>query len=404
MNVLQVNNYHYCRGGSDRYFLELTKTLRDSGLDVRTFTSASTKNIDERFCATRPISCVDTEKARGIGNVMRFLYSREARNSMYDVVRKFKPDIAHLHIYYGQLTGSILRPLVDAGVPIIQSLHEYKLVCPTHGLFANGDYCEECKGGRYWNAAIQRCNRGSVTRSLLSSIEAYLSDYLGANSSVDKYIAVSNYQKKNLIRLGVEERRLSVLYHFATPSLRHPERSGKYFLFVGRMLESKGIKVLLDAYAQLSSHSVPLILVGSGNDMQNMKDYAYSIGLTNNVEWVGYKSGKELDDLYSGCLALINPSMLNETFGLTCLEAMAQGRPVIASRVGAIPEVVEENVSGLLVEPGSVSELVEAMEFLLLNRNTASEMGASAWGICNEKFSKKTHKRKLLEYYNEILG
>jgi len=134
--------------------------------------------------------------------VLQFLFSPEARRSLCEALEKFKPDLVHLHIYYGQLTASILQPLREAGYPVIQTLHEYKLVCATHGLYANSQFCDACQGRHFWHAVLKRCNRGSIARSFISMTESYLSKALGAGDSVHRFIAVSTFSEKSVGSAG----------------------------------------------------------------------------------------------------------------------------------------------------------------------------------------------------------
>ena len=404
MKILQVNNFHYPRGGSDRYFLEITRLLQEAGHDVRTFSTSRDNNIEKDWLVTSPSQGVDTENVRGVGNVLRFLYSDDARRRMQDALVNFKPDIAHLHIYYGQLTASILAPLRDAGIPVVQTLHEYKLVCATHGLYSNGHFCDACQGKHHWRAVMNRCNRGSYVRSLLSMTEAYLSDAMGAKRTVDRFIAVSEFQKTHLVRLGITEKKIVVLHHFTDTVIEPPNHIGTYFLFVGRIIEGKGLDVLLDAYARLGGGSPPLKVVGTGIGIERWHERAVELGLRNRVEWLGFKTGDELEQLYRECIAVINPSLLNETFGLTCLEALARGRPVIASRVGAFPEVVSEGEDGFLVEPGVSDALAEAMDRLASHPKEAKSMGSHGWEKVNRKFSRQQHYTGLQAIYDELLG
>ena len=197
--VLNVNNFHYYRGGSDQYFLKLTMLLKEKGHRVTTFSTENTRNINKSWLAGEMPRSVDTEKFSSISNILRYCYSPEARKKMALALQEFRPDLVHLHIYYGQLTGSIIDPIKNAGIPIIQTLHEYKLVCPTHGLFAHNSFCDKCKGKHYWKAIIQRCNRNSIARTALSVTESYISEWLGVNKHIDRYIAVSQFQKNQLL-------------------------------------------------------------------------------------------------------------------------------------------------------------------------------------------------------------
>lgn len=402
MKVLQINNFHYPRGGSDRYFLDISRLLCEEGNEIKTFSTINPNNVDENLLVIPPVQGTNTEQARGIKNVLNFLYSFNTKNKMQEAINKFHPDIAHLHIYYGQLTASILKPLCSAGIPIVQTLHEYKIVCATHGLYANGQFCDSCGGKHFWHAVLKKCNRGSIARSFLSMMESYLSNALGAIDSISHFIAVSAFQKKQLTRLGIPEDKITVLHHFIEPTLVPPDQPGKYFLFVGRISEEKGINVLLDAYKLLGQSAPSLKIVGSHNHPSHLDNKIKYLGLEKKVEWIGFKTGKELTQLYKGCLALINPSQLNETFGLTCLEALAQGRPVIASRVGAFPEIITHNENGFLVKAGSPMALAEAMTQLLENPYQAQAMGLYGLEKVNQLFSKVAHYQKLCEVYRKV--
>jgi glycosyltransferase involved in cell wall biosynthesis len=334
---------------------------------------------------------------------MGFMFSPEARRQMQHAIRIFEPDVAHLHIYYGQLTASILRPLLDARIPIVQTLHEYKLVCATHGLYANGQFCDACQGRHHWRALMTRCNRGSISRSLLSMAEAYFSEILGSSQSVDRFIAVSDFQRNHLLRLGVPRKKLSRLYHFCDVEAETPVQIGKYLLFVGRISAEKGIGVLLEAYRTLGEDAPPLKVVGTGADVGYWKDWCERNGISDKVEWLGFKVGTELQRIYRGCIALVNPTVLNETFGLTCLEALAQGRPVIASSVGAIPEVVDDDIDGYLVAPASSQELGMAIEKMINDPVTSLKMGRLGRDKVAQRFSKQAHYKRLIKLYSEVM-
>jgi len=402
MKILQINNFHYPRGGSDRYFLDISRLLCEEGNEIGTFSTINPNNVDENLLVIPPVQGTDTEQVKGVKNLLNFLYSFRTQNKMQEAINKFRPDLAHLHIYYGQLTTSILKPLCSSGIPIVQTLHEYKLVCATHGLYANGQFCDSCSGKHFWHAVLKKCNRGSIARSFLSMMESYLSNALGAIDSIHHFIAVSAFQKNQLTRLGIPESKITVLHHFIEPILDPPDQPGKYFLFVGRISEEKGINVLLEAYKLLDPSAPPLKIVGSHNYPSSLNNKIKYLGLENKVEWVGFKTGKELAQLYKGCLALINPSQLNETFGLTCLEALSHGKPVIASQVGAFPEIITHDEDGFLVKAGSPIALAKAMTQFTEHPYQALTMGLCGLEKVNRLFSKAVHYQKLCEVYRKV--
>ena len=400
--VLNVNNFHYYRGGSDQYFLKLTMLLKEKGHRVTTFSTENTRNINKSWLAGEMPRSVDTEKFSSISNILRYCYSPEARKKMALALQEFRPDLVHLHIYYGQLTGSIIDPIKNAGIPIIQTLHEYKLVCPTHGLFAHNSFCDKCKGKHYWKAIIQRCNRNSIARTALSVTESYISEWLGVNKHIDRYIAVSQFQKNQLVRLGIEGKKIDVLYHYMDNISADSVYPGDYFLFVGRLVIEKGLEVLLHAFAQLPKPRPQLKIAGDGNARHELIKLARRLDVASEVEWLGFCYGEKLDMFYKNCLAVINPSLLNETFGLTCLEALMRKKPVIASNIGAFPEVVTHGYNGFLFQPGDYLALRDAMQLFSEDRNLASDMGEAGYEKVKEKFSIKRHYEGLMKIYRSI--
>lgn len=402
MRILQINNFHYPRGGSDRYFLDLTALLREKGHDVQTFSSANDKNIHEDWLAVPPVDGIDTERRANVSSSLSFLYSRQARFAMELAIQTFKPDIAHLHIYYGQLTASILGPLRKANIPIVQTLHEYKTVCPTHGLLAQGQFCDACQGKHYWQAAKKRCNRNSFLRSTFSAVEAYISDALGAKNLIDQFVAVSDFQKSHLVRLGLPVKKVRVINHFSEEVSEAAEGNGEYFLYVGRITESKGIKTLLDAYCKLGRNSIPLRIVGTGPEERRWKAYADERGLSDKIEWCGFKVGEALSAEYRNCVVAINPSLMNETFGLTALECMAHARPVIASEIGALPEVVRDGKDGLLFPAGNSCILAERMLSFVETPSLTMKLGQIGRKRAINDFSKERHYSSLRKLYQEI--
>lgn len=406
MKVLQVNNFHYPRGGSDRYFLDLTGLLESAGHVVGTFSTKSKLNVNSEWLCTDPVSPVETDNFVGIGQISRAIYSREAARLMEEALRVFRPDVVHLHIYYGQLTSSILAPLRKAGVAIVQTLHEYKTVCPTHGLFADGQFCDACQGKYYWRAIVKRCNRKSATRSAFSATESYVSEWLGSRDLVDRFITVSEFQESHLVRLGLDASRIDRVPHFATPRL-DGQASGRdegFLLYVGRLSREKGAMCLIEAMARLGDDAPILHVVGTGAQEPELRQRATELGLGSKVFWKGFLDGKELAQEYRSCAVLVNPSLANETFGLSALEAMSFGKPVIASNAGALPELVRQGLDGMLFPAGDIAALAECLAFITASPEVGRAMGASALRRVRSVYSPSRHVENVLTVYERAQG
>lgn len=399
MKVLQVNNFHYPRGGSDRYFLDLSRLLIDVGVLVKTFSTSNELNTCEEWLAVPGVPPISTAGLSGVFHAARFFYSWSARRSMELALDSFRPDLVHLHIYYGQLTASILDPIVKRGIPIVQTLHEYKTVCATGGLYSNGRDCERCDGVNHWRAIGEKCNRGSTLRSALSCAEMYLSEALGSRRLIEQFVAVSEYQKGRLVKLGMSGERVQVVGNFAPLfSLREDIDSG-HMLYVGRLAHGKGLECLIDAVAILGDLSPVLHVVGDGELREELLQRVLRLRIETKVLFKGFLSGLELQNEYKKACLLINPSELNETFGLTVLEALAVGCPVIAARSGALPELVAQGAGGLLFNPGDPAQLAQCIGRLVANATLRRELGKAGFGYAKDRFSKEKHLERVLGIY-----
>lgn len=398
MKILSLNNYHFLRGGSERYFLDQKSLLEAHGHEVVTF---STRNVaNERLSpGSRLVEAIDTEKPRA-SDIARFMYSRRNGRELRELVAEYAPRAAHLHIYYGQLTASILGALRKAGVPIVQTLHEYRLFCPVSTFHRDDNICDECVGNQFWRAAVNRCNRRSLARSMLSAAETYVSHFVGAERAIDRFIAVSDFQRLKLIDAGIPASKICTIHNFKdvsriTPAVGH----GRHFLYFGRLERLKGLFTLLDAAADLPD--VPLIIAGEGTARTALERVVSNRGL-DHVSFVGFQSGDSLDELIRDSICTVLPSEWWETFGLTTLESFACGRPVVASRIGGIPEVITHGQDGLLVEPGSPEQLREQLEWMASHRDRAAEMGIEGRRTVERRFNPDIHYRKLLDVYSDV--
>lgn len=395
LKVLQVNNYGFVRGGSDRYFLDLSNLLAQHGHQLTYLCSADPRNVVDSRYAVQGI----TIERPTVGDVPKFMYSLAARRMLEALLAAERPDIAHLHIYYGQISPSILGVLKAHAIPVVQTLHEYKLLCPIATMVKNGRICEECGAGGYWRAAWHRCNRGGVARSLVTACEAYLSRLLGTRRLVDHFLAVSDFVRQTMIRQGIPSERITTVHNFIDGQRFRPShQEGDYFLYFGRLETIKGVMTLLEAARRTSAK---LVVAGDGTARALMEETIRQQGLTQ-VTLVGFKRGEELHDLIRGCRCVIVPSEWYETFGLVILEANALGKPVIASRIGGMPEVVREGVTGLLVEPGDVTMLAQALDWMWNHPAEAVAMGRAGCTWVAEEFGPERHYQEMMAIYQKL--
>lgn len=397
--ILNAGQNYWLRGGSDRYQFVLSELLEQKGHQVIPFAAANPKNQVTLWSEYFPQG-VNFERP-GLADLMRFIYSRAADRAINRLLKENPISLAHLHIYYGQLTASILAPLKQAGIPIVQTLHEYKLVCPVYTLVSNGEICQACQGQHFWQATLKRCNRGSLARSLLSTMESYASQALGSVSKIDRFITVSDFQRRKLVELGIPAQKMTVVHNFINTSGIEPNtKPGEYFLYFGRLERIKGVFTLVEAASSLQE--TPLLIVGTGEADRELATIIETRGLEH-IRLLGFKQGEELHQLIRHSICCILPSQWYENCPLSVLESHAFGKPVIGSNIGGIPELISDRVDGFLVPPGDADALRQQMLWMATQRSQAVEMGLAGRRKVEEQFNPEIHYEKIMSVYRQVL-
>jgi glycosyltransferase involved in cell wall biosynthesis len=404
MKVLAANKYYFVKGGAERYFFELKRILEARGHSVVPFAMEHRQNepseVAEHFVSFEAFDESEGLRAR-VRAVGRLLYSREARRKIEGLVDRTAPDVAHLHNIAHQLSPSILYGLKSRGVPVVQTLHDFKLVCPNYSMFVKGATCERCATWRYYNAVLNRCMRDSITSSALVAFEAYAHRLLGSyERNVDLFVSPSRQLRDRMIAHGVNADSIVHLpYSIELTEYEPRYESDGYGVYVGRLAEGKGLETLIAALGL--AREVRVKVVGTGPLCESLQSTGESEGLTN-VEFVGYQKGAELRSIVGGALFVAVPSECFENSPLTVYEAFAQGKAVIGSRMGGIPELVSEGESGLIFEPGNADDLAEAMRALWNDAGRAIEMGKAARARVESHFGPDVHYEKMMAIYERV--
>ncbi len=406
--ILQANNYHYLRGGSERYYFGLMELLARNGHDVVHFSTRDERNVasiyDEFFA--RPF---DPDNIGSLGFVekakvaARTLYSSDSKGRAEALVRKTRPRLAHCHNIYGALSPSILVAFKDAGLPVVFTAHDLKLICPNHRMFIKDAVCERCRFNRFYECFLNKCIGDSWAASFTGCAELYLHRILGIyNKNIDIIIAPSDFFRRKLVDHGISPSKIVTIPNFIDTSLYEPcfEDRG-YFLYFGRLESSKGIGTVVAAANNFKGRA-DLLIAGTGPMEKDLKRAALAAG-ADNVKFLGQMTDAELARIVSGAVACIVPSVLYENCPYSVLESFALGKPVIASRIGGIPELVEEGRTGLLFEPGDETDLAQKMEMLLKDRGRAVEMGREARKKVEREYGPELHYERISAVYEKLL-
>ena len=399
-SILHVSHNYFVAGGSDRYFFELGRLLEEHGHRVVPFCAADSRNDSTRFAEYFPKS-VNTNRP-GLADAMRFVYSNSARSSLKRLLADEPVTLAHLHIYYGKLTGSILRPLKEVDIPIVQTLHDYKLLCPVHSFISGDEICEACQGRNFWRAIPKRCNRQSVARTVLSVTESYVSKWLGAREMIDHFIGVCDFLSQKMIQYGLPKDKITTIHNFIDAKRYTPvDEPGKYLLYFGRLERTKGIYTLLDAMSAVPQ--VECVIAGDGRERAGVERAIQERNLSN-VRFVGFISGSALHDLIRGSACTVIPSEAYENCPMSVLESLALARPVIGTDIGGIPELINDGVDGFIVRPGDIDSLGAALEKIFRDPMAAAEMGRRGREKIEQQFSASVHYERVAEVYEKVTG
>ena len=397
--ILNVSQNYHVRGGSDRYFFTLAELLRKHGHQVVPFTAASPNNESSEWENYFPRGA-DFEHP-GAGDLLRFLYSYDAVKSIRQLLKDTDINLAHFHIYYGKLTASVLEVLKRDGIPLIQTLHEYKLTCPVYSHLSNDQICEACEGKHFWRALPKRCNRGSLARTALSVTESYISKMLGAVKKFDHFISVSHFLRKKMISHGMPEDKISTVHNFVDVSDITPNFSeGDYVLYFGRVHRSKGILTLIEAAVPLTD--VPIYIVGDGEAMSEVQQIIEQNGCKH-IHLLGFKQGDELRELILNSICTVLPSEWYENCPMSVLESYAYGKPVIGADIGGIPELIVDGVDGFLVPSGEQETLRDRLLWMFAHKDEAAEMGRIGRYKMETEFNADIHYERIMNVYQQFL-
>jgi glycosyltransferase involved in cell wall biosynthesis len=335
----------------------------------------------------------------------RAIYSREAQKKFGKLLDRFQPNIVHLQNIHAHITPSVVFEARKRRIPVVWTLHDYKLICPnSHFLIdRTGEICEACGKGAYYQPVLKRCKKDSLFASGMAGLEAYAHRMMRVREKVDAFLAPSVFMRDKLISRGLPADRIHHLPLFLPDAMLRNDSEdqigGDYILYLGKLELIKGIRTLLSA-----CRSIPRIrLILAGRPDESFKDELTRL-IPPNVQYVGMKYGKELVELIQGALAIVLPSLWYENQPFSILEAFAFGKPVIASNLGGMAELVNENERGLLVPPGDANALCEAIRWLAEHSSETRKMGQAAQKYVAIYHSSKQHYQKLMDLYCTVIN
>lgn len=379
MRIVFTHNVYQQRGGEDSVVDDEVQLLRANGHEVELY-----RRDNHDLASMGKLAAVrDT------------LWSMRTQQEVKAVLKRFRPDIIHTHNTFPLISPSIYWTAAKCHVPVVQTLHNFRLLCPQAMLLREGKVCEDCVGKLPWRGVARRCYRGSLPQSAALASMLVLHHGLGTYAGkVTRYIALNDFCREVFVRGGLPAKRLSVKPNFvADPGLGTAARAG--FLYVGRLSAEKGIATLADALAAAPSQQCEVI--GTGPEER-------VIGKLPNVKMAGWQQGDYVAERMKNSLALVLPSLCYENFPRTLVEAFACSLPVIASRLGAMAALIQDGETGLLFEPGNAKNLAAKLAWAQAHPDAMRGMGEAARREYESKYTPLRNLDMLLAIYREAIA
>lgn len=411
MKILIVNYRYFVSGGPEKYLFNIKELLEQNGHTVYPFSVHSNKNVKTEYDKyfVNPIGgrdavyyedCKKTPKT--IWQMLtRSIYSVEVKKALKKMIADVSPDIVYIIHFVNKLSPSVIDAAKEMGVPVVLRLSDYFMLCPRFDFLHNKKICEDCIDKGYRSCIKKRCVKNSLSASFVRVFSMKVHNWIKIYDKIDAFVTPSLYLKEKLKLIGIKSERI---HHIPTFYMGDPESNatiGEYGLYFGRISEEKGVDILVDAYEKIDK-SFKLKIVGDDTTQLaiKLKQYVKDKNI-DNIEFLGFKQGAELRKYINEAKFVIIPSIWYDNMPNVALESFALGKPVIASNIGSLPELVQHDINGYLFEPGSIEELIECIMKMQDNQNVL-KMGHNAQKIAQEKFSAQLHYNRLIELFESL--
>ena len=398
MKILMVNKFLYSRGGAENYMLYLAEQLEKLGHEVQYFGMYDEKNSVGNK-AGKYTQNMDFH-SRGLARFLypfKIIYSAESKRKLLAVIDDFHPDIIHMNNINFQLTPSVIYAAKKRGIPLVQTVHDYQMICPNHLLynFKNNEICEKCLGGCYLSCIKNKCIHGSRVKSIIGAIEARFYSLLKTYKKVDLYITPSYFLEQKLLTTNsLYQGKTKTIHNFIEKNnFKTQEKTEEYIAFAGRLSKEKGIDLIAEAAKLLPQYT--FMVAGGGPDEDILKNI-------DNVKMVGFLSGEKLIKFMGKAKLLLVPSIWYENCPLSILEAQCMGVPIVTMKSGGMAELVVDGVTGVHVSEPTPESLAQKLKETLENEEYYNSLKENCKNAKDDILSVETYCEKLMEAYQEV--
>lgn len=402
-HLLSINSYHYRRGGADAAYFDHAALMESLGWRNTFFSMRFPDNLpceSSDYFVDEIQFGHDYSVREKVVKATKVIYSFEARRKLRELISDRRPDIAHLHNIYHHLSPSILSLLKESGIPAVMTAHDLKIACPNNKMLNSSGVCERCKGGRHYQAILNRCVLDSVAASTIVALESTLHRWLGSyRRNLARIISPSRFFIDKFVDWGWPRTSFVHIPNFVDANAFEPAFDpGGYLVYLGRLSREKGLLTLVHAATRAK---VPLVLVGTGPLGDELKQTAARLDAP--VTFAGYKTGEELRTLVRGARAAVLPSECYENAPFSVLESLAMGKPVVGARIGGIPEMIRHHETGWLFESGNVDALELALRSAYeCPKEKLVTLGRQGRHLVETEFTRERYVSAMLQVYGEL--
>ncbi len=401
MKILQANKFYYHRGGAEKVFFDTISLLREKGDEVQEFSMNHLQNLPSEY-AKYFISEVDLKDNKNKWQKFWHLFnSGEVEKKLNSLFKeKGKPDIAHLHNVYHQLSATIFKKLKRAKIPTVLTVHDVQPMCPNHRMIRNNSLCERCHKHKYYQCVFGRCVEDSFIKSKVAAFEAYYYWWKGIYDGIDIFITPSQFFKNKMIEWGFPEYKMRVVRNPYLSPVQVPPLGDKV-LYLGRLHQEKGIEIFMKSLLQL--RDVPVIIAGNGPEEKYVEEFVKKHELKN-VELVGWVADNKWQEMIKQAKVVVVPSLFYENCSISILEALGYGRLVVASDRGGNRELVIDGQTGFLVSPEDSVALTEGIKKAFkLSEVESCKIIDNARELIAKNHSPQKYIEELQKIYQELV-
>jgi glycosyltransferase involved in cell wall biosynthesis len=386
MKILSVHNSYQLPGGEDQVFAQEADLLRTHGHQVLLYQASN-----DQVTGKNPLVL--------LGNT---IWNHQIHRELRARMQRERPDIMHVHNTFPVISPAAYYAANEEGIPVVQTLHNFRMLCPSATLFRDGHVCEDCVGKKVpWPGVVHSCYRGSRMATAAGAAMLAVHNYKRTwSKTVSAYVALTGFARDKFIEGGFPAEKIFVKPNYLQADPGLGEGRGNFALFVGRLTPEKGISTLLEAWRQIGAE-LPLQIAGDGPIASEVEEASEEM---DSVTWLKWLPRAEILQRMKDASVLVLPSTWYEGFPMILAEAFAVGLPVIASDLGSMSSIVEHQRTGLHFEAGSASALVDAVRWWIAHPGEAARMRAQARVTYQAKYTASVNYAELMKIYELVLN